>query len=388
MGAQPSSGHLLLGQAATAMQGGDFATALGLLTQAEMNEPGNPEIHMAKAVVLRVKGEHLQAIAALDDALALDPYHFFALLSKGAIIERLSGQKAASRIYRTALKLAPSAEHMPPAMAAQTEHARRVVEADQAALEAFLNEQLTASSALGEAQAFRFRESVDIMLGKARPFVQEPLLFHYAQLPPVTFYPRDMFPWFAELEAATDTIRAELEMAISILGNEFRPYIQYPSGAPVNQWAELNHSEKWNTLFLWRDGVRQDEACQACPQTAALLERLPMSRQPGFAPTAMFSRLDARTRIPPHTGSTNVRLITHLPLILPGPAAFRVGNETRSWKMGEAWVFDDTIEHEAWNDADQERVILIFDVWNPFLGEAERDLVSQLMISKNAFYAS
>ena len=72
---------------------------------------------------------------------------------------------------------------------------------------------------------------------------------------------------------------------------------------------------------------------------------------------------------------------------LPGPARFRVGNETREWKMGQAWVFDDTIEHEAWNDADQTRVIMILDVWNPYLTEAERDLVSVMMAAKNEFTA-
>jgi aspartate beta-hydroxylase len=113
-----------------------------------------------------------------------------------------------------------------------------------------------------------------------------------------------------------------------------------------------------------------------------------MYRQPGFAPTAMFSRLEAHTQIPPRTGSTNVRLITHLPLMLPSPARFRVGNETKDWKMGKASVFDDTTQHEAWNNADASRVILIFDVWNPFRSEAERELVPRLMAARKAYYAS
>ena len=105
-----------------------------------------------------------------------------------------------------------------------------------------------------------------------------------------------------------------------------------------------------------------------------------MADQEGHAPTAMFSVLDARTRIPPHTGSTNTRLVVHLPLDLPGPAWFRVGNERRDWKMGEAWVFDDTIEHEAMNEADAQRTVLIFDVWNPQLTPLERDLVREATV--------
>ena len=125
-----------------------------------------------------------------------------------------------------------------------------------------------------------------------------------------------------------------------------------------------------------------------CPETAALLERLPLAYQPGYAPTAVFSALEPHTRIPPHTGSTNVRLLCHLPLILPGPAKFRVGNETRDWKMGEAWVFDDTIEHEAWNDADELRVILIIDVWNPLLEPEEQELVKALLAARLEFFSA
>ena len=79
------------------------------------------------------------------------------------------------------------------------------------------------------------------------------------------------------------------------------------------------------------------------------------------------------------------RLLTHLPLVLPGPARFRVGNTVRNWKMGQAWVFDDTIEHEAWNDADDMRVILIFDVWNPYLTEQEKLLITAMMKAQRAF---
>jgi aspartyl/asparaginyl beta-hydroxylase (cupin superfamily) len=133
----------------------------------------------------------------------------------------------------------------------------------------------------------------------------------------------------------------------------------------VNQWGELNHSRRWTSVLPVARRREAGGACARCPRTAALLESLPMARQPGYAPTAMFSALEPRTHIPPHTGSVNTRLLVHLPLIVPGPCRFRVGNQVREWRLGEAWVFDDTIEHEAWNDTDELRVILIFDIWNP-----------------------
>jgi aspartyl/asparaginyl beta-hydroxylase (cupin superfamily) len=74
----------------------------------------------------------------------------------------------------------------------------------------------------------------------------------------------------------------------------------------------------------------------------------------------------------------NTRLICHLPLLVPGQCTFRVGNELRDWHKGEAWLFDDTIEHEAWNRSDQDRAVLILDCWNPHLGDAERAMISRI----------
>jgi aspartyl/asparaginyl beta-hydroxylase (cupin superfamily) len=113
---------------------------------------------------------------------------------------------------------------------------------------------------------------------------------------------------------------------------------------------------------------------------------MPMATVAHHAPTAFFSILDAKTHIPPHTGVTNTRLIVHLPLIVPPGCRFRVGSETREWRTGEAWVFDDSIEHEAWNDSDAPRAILIFDIWNPYLSAAERDLVATATKAYGAYY--
>jgi len=100
----------------------------------------------------------------------------------------------------------------------------------------------------------------------------------------------------------------------------------------------------------------------------------------------MFSALQPRTRIPPHTGVSNARLVVHLPLIVPPGCGFRVGAETRSWEVGRAWVFDDTIEHEAWNDSDDLRVILIADIWNMFMTEADRTAYVSVVEAVDRFH--
>ncbi|MGZ6019564.1 MAG: aspartyl/asparaginyl beta-hydroxylase domain-containing protein [Phenylobacterium sp.] len=373
----------------SALQRRDPASALRLLREAERADPGDKALKMQRAMVSRSMGDLAGALEALDEALNIDPYDYVALLSKAALVERTSGERAAAAIYRNALLIAPPEDEMPPPLRAPTARGREVVANTRAALEAHLKARTDAVKAeVSSAARRRFDESIGIFAGRTKVYNQEPLLLHYPRLPAIPFYDRSLFPWFEELEAATDMIRGELQGALEAAKDEFAPYIAYPKGTPVNQWGELNHSRKWSSFFLWKDGARQDGVCKLCPQTAALLERLPLAYQDSYAPTAMFSALDPRTRIPPHTGSTNVRLLCHLPLILPGPAGFRVGNETREWKMGEAWVFDDTIEHEAWNDADEVRVILILDLWNPMLEPEEQELVKALLAARLEFYSS
>jgi aspartyl/asparaginyl beta-hydroxylase (cupin superfamily) len=102
----------------------------------------------------------------------------------------------------------------------------------------------------------------------------------------------------------------------------------------------------------------------------------------------MFSILDARSRIPAHTGPVNTRLVVHLALVVPPGCGFRVGGETREWQPGKAFVFDDSINHEAWNDSDLPRAVLIFDIWSPHLRPAERDLVRALTTRIGEFYGT
>jgi aspartate beta-hydroxylase len=381
-----ASGPTLQMQVQQALAQRNAPAALALLRQAEAEAPADIEIKMQKAMALRMNGDTRAAIDALDQALALEPYNFVALLSKGALVERTQSVRHAAAIYRNALKILPT--DPPAAFQGAIARARQVIDETNDALAAYLQ---TRTSALDlevdPAARARFDEGLQIFAGKTRVYNSEALLLNYPRLPAIPFHDRSLFPWFAELEAATDTIREELDGALAEDEQEFSPYIAYKPGDPVNQWGELNHSRRWSSYFLWKDGARQDAACARCPRTAALLDRIPMARQPGFAPTAMFSALGAHTHIPAHTGSTNTRLLVHLPLILPGPARFRVGNETRSWEMGQAWAFDDTIEHEAWNDADKLRVILIIDIWNPYLSDAERELVTTMMNAKNDFFS-
>jgi aspartate beta-hydroxylase len=369
------------------LQRGDARGALAMLLEAERSDPKDLGVKLHLALAQRTLGDFPAALRALDAALAIDPYFFLALLSKGVVLERMGRTKLAAQIYRNALKIAPRPENTAPSLEAPIRHAREVVAAQAVALAEYLREQVEGlrMKHAGEPLA-RFNECLDVYAGTKRVHNSEPVQLHVPRLPAIPFFDRDLFPWLPRLEAATATIRTELVALLNAGMPGFAPYVAYSPGTPVNQWSELNHSRSWSSLWLWRDGVREVEAMDRCPRTTEVLAEMPLADQPGFAPTALFSALAPRTRIPPHTGSTNSRVVVHLPLVLPGPARFRVGNETRAWRTGEAWVFDDTIEHEAWNDADETRVILIFDIWNPLLSQAERELISAMMTAHTRWH--
>lgn len=384
----PSHPLALFARGRRLLERGDHAGALEFLNRAEAGGASLADIPFYAALCHRVAGDITTALAALDRALAIDPYFFMALLSKAVLTERLGYQRLAARTYRNALKIAPPPERLSPSQREMLAHAQSVISANSQSLADHLR--AATAELRGEfsgERLERFDQCLAILAGAKQREVQDPLLLYFPRLPAIPFYDRELFPWLADLEAATEMIRSELEVVLREDWGKFSPYMQLPKGAPVNQWAELNHSSRWSTFAFWSDGARNDVNCARCPKTTSLLESLPLAHQPGFAPTAVFSVLSSKTRIPPHTGSTNVRLLTHLPLILPPDCGFRVGNDIRPWKMGEAWVFDDSMDHEAWNNSDEPRTILIFDVWNPLLTEAERALVSKMMAALNEYNA-
>ncbi len=354
--------------------------ALASLEDLATRHPDSHDVQLNIAMACRSEGRLADAVAALDRALAIEPYSFLALLSKGSVLEQMGRVRNAAEVYRNAVRIAPPETQLPEPLKAPLEHAMKLVAEQAQAMAIHIRTELASAIETHEGGAIeRFSECIDILAGTKRIHNAEPIQLHYPRLPAIPFFDREHFPWMDRLEAATDDIRGELQALLDAGLPGFSPYIQYAPGTPENQFAALNHSSNWQSLWLWKDGQAQTESIARCPKTAAVLDELPMADQPDFAPTALFSALAPHTRIPPHTGSTNTRLLVHLPLVLPGPAGFRVGNEVRHWELGQAWAFDDTIEHEAWNDASETRVILIFDIWNPLLTAAERELVSQLL---------
>ncbi|HEV7714995.1 MAG TPA: aspartyl/asparaginyl beta-hydroxylase domain-containing protein [Steroidobacteraceae bacterium] len=383
----PDHPLVLSSLAERALNDGNAAAAREMLERAVAVVPTMAPLQLNLAMACRATNDAPAEMAALDKALGLDPYFFLALLQKARLFERLNKSKQAATVYQAVLACAPSTQNPSPSLRAALDHAQSVVRANGAALEAELRDRLTAVRAKfpHEAQD-RFNAGLGAMLGKQRIFTPQPTFLHFPYLPAIEFYDRQLFPWLPTLEAATAEIRGELLRVLTEDDEKFVPYVANPEGAPLNQWKELNNSRKWSVFYLWREGVKLEDHCARCPKTAALLESLPRADAPGHAPTAFFSLLQPKTHIPPHNGVTNTRLIVHLSLVIPGSCTFRVGSQTRAWRPGEAWVFDDTIEHEAWNPSELPRAVLIFDIWNPFLTEAERELVRATVAGVGDYY--
>jgi aspartyl/asparaginyl beta-hydroxylase (cupin superfamily) len=117
----------------------------------------------------------------------------------------------------------------------------------------------------------------------------------------------------------------------------------------------------------------------------ALLEQAPIPVIVGRSPMAMVSVLKPGTHIQPHTGMLNTRLICHIPLIVPDGCRLRVGGETRDVVFGKAMIFDDSVEHEAWNQGKADRAVLLFEIWRPELSEDERTALTAVFDSVGAY---
>ena len=339
---------------------------------------------MLRAEVAAELGLETEQRVAIDEALVLDPYCWPARLMLGQMHERSGQLKEAARIYRDTLKISPPAAYRPESHREALEHAERMVDGYAQALELSLSQAVASLPGVSD----KWREAISVFSGRSRPYLSQANQLAVPRLPAQPFFRREAFPWVPALESKTDAIRAEMLAAFKDQGADFEPYIQYQPGDPVNQWQELNHSSKWTGFHLIRSGQPVEKNLARCPATAAALAQIDAVQIAGLCPNVMFSVLAPKTRIPPHHGETNARLVAHLPLVVPPGCWFRVGYDYREWKEGETLIFDDTIEHEAANDSDQIRVVMIFDIWNPFLSVEERALVQRLAQVEQEFRRS
>jgi aspartate beta-hydroxylase len=333
--------------------------------------------------VHRARGAMDEEGSALDQALQLDSRFLPALIARGDLYVRSGARRAAHSYYLAALQLEPSMT----SLSSEWKSELRRVEAASASFTRDYEKHLLASlESIGVRGpgTERFAHAIELLLGRKQIYFQRPKYFFYPELPHVQFYDPDTLAWSSALERAWEPIRAEASQVLA-QGTRFVPYVQRGRDRPTFDVRGLLDNPGWGAFFLIKDGAPVPEHAALCPATMAALSEVPLCEIEGRTPSVLFSLLRAGVRIPPHHGYTNARLIAHLPLIVPSNCALRVGNEARPWLEGKLTVFDDSIEHEAWNRSDEPRVVLIFDVWRPELSSTERRLIAAMLSAIDGF---
>lgn len=376
-----ASGSDLVADADRATASGDLARAQALLAEAAELDPGDIAPIIKLAGLQRATGKPKVALATIHRALALAPLDFTALLMRASLLDRLESPEA-PEAWSHALAQRPEGD-LPAQLAQVVAHGEARVKSWLDTREERMIEAMgDVEGRADEDQRRRFQRFRANVLRRTAHYHSEPTHFRYPGLPEVEFYPRRLFPWLSKLESATGPIAAELEALLAAERRELEPYVQYAEHLPLDQWRALNRNLDWSALHLFRNGKRVEANARHCPDTLGVLAECDQPQIAGASPNSMFSLLAPGTAIPPHVGVNNARLVCHLPLIVPDGCWFRVGSETRHWKRGEAFVFDDTIEHEAMNPTDELRIILIFDVWHPMIPEIEREAIAALIASE------
>ena len=368
-----------------ALRRGDFRAAAEAFERAVAADPQSGALLRNLASAHRGAGDDEAELKALERALDVDRRDMVAWMRKAELHQRRGEQGSAFEAWNNALQLAEPLRPWSGPMGEALEAGQAFVAEGRLAIQGSVGKALAPlEPKLDTAELRRSRAFVGAALGQRRIYVNECQGLCYPFLPADEFFDDHHFPWFPEVAAKTDAIRGELIELLKDPGEALRPYVRMESGVGENKWSELDHSLDWGAIFLWEYGQPNPAVIERCPLTAATLEALPLQNISGRAPSAFFSMIKPRKRIPPHTGVTNTRAIVHLPLIVPDGCGFRVGGEVRPRVVGEPFAFDDTIEHEAWNDSDELRAVLIFDVWNPHLSERERDVVAAYFAAADA----
>jgi aspartate beta-hydroxylase len=333
-------------------------------------------------------GDFAAAVISLKGVLALKPEIFLARLQLGIALEQLGHAREALLAYFTAVRTAQLRGRWlddattAPALRALVKYAMNYAQEGRKRVFGELLEPLR--QRYGRSELVRVEHCLAIYLGEQPKNIpdprQKPKFLYFPDIPSQPFYQRERFPWLEALEAATDSVRGELRAVLSGT-SQMEPFLGVQTPAETREMLRSynDRAAVWDAYFFHRHGERYDAHCEACPQTTKLLDTLPLVRIRDHAPEALFSVLSPGTHILPHTGVTNTRLVTHLPLIVPADCAIRVGGENHVWREGQCVTFDDTFEHEAWNRSSETRVVLILDSWNPDLSEAERLAVTDLV---------
>jgi aspartyl/asparaginyl beta-hydroxylase (cupin superfamily) len=369
---------------AAALQQGRAGAARAEFEKVAASGRASAQVWLLLAHACRETGDAAGAETALDDLLAKEPQNLWGLIQKGDARAAAGDRRAATAFHKKARQVAAMVAPLPGELAREMERVERALAEAERHFKEHLEQELGARGFGPGMRSPRFQQSLDILAGEKQIYFQQPTNYFFPELPQIQFFDRALFPWVEAVEAAAAEIRTEV---LALLEEEgaFQPYMVAAPDRPRTDFHGLADNPDWSSLYLWENGRPVEANVARCPKAYEALLQAPMPHISTRAPVVMFSRLKPGARIPAHTGMLNARLICHLPLVVPPGCGFRVGNEVRAWEEGKLLIFDDTIEHEAWNDSEEDRIVLIFDIWRPELSAEERSAVVAMFESVDSY---
>ncbi|MCE9579211.1 MAG: aspartyl/asparaginyl beta-hydroxylase domain-containing protein [Deltaproteobacteria bacterium] len=363
------------GEAAAAARHGELAVAA---------RPARPELHehlgRAHAALVRSPAGE----AALAAICAELPGAYTSLLHLTRLREARKDARATILAYTRAIKLAQlagfwhAAASTPPWLREPVDRAHTVADAGRRVLFEAVLAPIHAKH--GPDAMTRVEDCLAMYVG-LKPLAiadarQRPSFLYFPGLPIAPVFDRAALPFADAYEAAAEAIRAEMRGVLEGgAGVE-----AFHGHVPEERRGMLTEGGEWDAYFFYRNGQRYADHHAACPVTSSTLAAIPLDHVRDHGPEVCYSIMRPAAHILPHRGITNTRAVLHLGLDIPEGCALDVkGIEILTWQAGRCFAFDDTYEHEAWNRSDTTRVVLLGDIWNPYLTEAERDAIAALV---------
>ena len=374
--------------AAFAQDRDDFDQACSLLTAALKHAPEDTAVLLSLAQVLWQLGLIDDALRVFESIVKLDPNHHVAWLLLADIRDISGNADGALRARYQAVSRAQAQgqwvnrESTDSAMLEVV--MRNIEQLRKGERQAYFDSYQNLRDSYGGAAFARVEHALNGYLGEwdATPpdSRQRPKFFYFPDLPQGPYHDPMLHSWAPALREAWLDIRQEA-VDLLALDRDFESFLGLKPGQSREGYVGgANPNAAWDAYFFYRHGKRYDENNLRCPKTSAALDAVELCHVARQAPEVCFSVLRPQSTIVAHYGVTNTRLVMHLPLIVPRGCALNIiGAGEHHWREGELMMFDDTFQHEAWNNSDEPRLIVLMDCWNPHLTELERLAVRQVV---------
>jgi tetratricopeptide (TPR) repeat protein len=364
-----------------AIDSDDFSSAAKYLTTLHENSPGDLQVLTQLGQALYRQGKPEQAVEAYTAYWRIKPGNRMIYLTLGCLYVELGNIDKATQVF----SLGEVVDHDLLSLWKNPDTSPGVSQMSKTAWETLCQHHtalhIEAVDAEGKTEHLnRIRDAV-WPLADARPINYThpkhcPQGFSISYDTSPAFFDPNIFMWREQLELRYPDIREEILAGLNV-ANDGRPYLSDRHRLKGAQWEPLVNKMSWASVHLYQNGIANSKVIEKFPLTLKALAGVPVATTNGNLSEVFISVLAPNTRIPEHFGVSSAILTAHLPIEVPAECGLKVHEEIRIPEAGKLLVFDDTWEHSAWNNGDQPRVVLIFELWHPELNEGEKAAIAR-----------